>query len=197
MQSCTIWPNGVIQLWDPGTKKKKVLLVLWERSNESWGSSLIWLRSSASFSRIPASATVTSPVHTRTVPSAPSTYLCPFSLAFSHVLCQNICIFPQCLSFFPDLFFWQAILHILSHSLFLIFLCLINVFLCTSFSFPALLWCQERKQSTLVLLSSLLLIIEEVELFWHKHQKEKLIELSRQQYGQLHWEISSLGWSGK
>lgn len=177
-----------------------MLLVLWERSNESLGSGLIYdcvaVQASVGFLLLPL--WLPQCLHVLTVlPSAPSTYLCPFSLAFSHVLCQNVCIFPRCPSFFPDLFLCQAVLHIFSHSLFLIFLCLINVFLCTSFSFSALLWCQERRQSTLVLFSSLLLIIEEVELFWHKHQKEKLIELSRQQCGQLHWEISSLGWSGK
>lgn len=81
------WEKGVMKVGDPG-------LIYW----------------STGFSGISASATLTSSLlASAPVPSAPRTYLCPFSMAFSHVLCQNICVFPWCPSLSPDLFFCQAV----------------------------------------------------------------------------------------
>lgn len=106
--------------------------------------------------------------------SACSTCLCPFLNSFLPCPLPRHLYFSMVLFILSGHISLQAVLDIIPHSLFLCLLCLTDVLLCPSF-FPAQLWCQERRESMVALLSRLLLTIVAVKLFWHTLWEEKLL----------------------
>lgn len=90
-----------------------------KKKEESWSSWFnLQLCSSAAFSRISASATVACICSCF---FSSTTYLCPFAMTFSHILCQNIYILLWSLSFPPDLLHFQVDLDVFPYLEFLDF----------------------------------------------------------------------------